>query len=116
MHDHILLILTARKLSVTTWYMKTILPYQGWALVNLWIWLVRICGFPLFWLHLYMLQTGILILFATLFCWVSAGFWTALMGSCSCLLVAINTVYLRQRYGDEPVSPGASHGVDHAYL
>ena len=28
----------------------------------------------------YMLQTGILILFAVLFCWVSAGFWTALMG------------------------------------
>lgn len=32
----------------------------------------------------YTLQSGILILFAILFCWVSAGFWTALMGFCSC--------------------------------
>ncbi len=37
----------ARANVVATWYMKTILPYQGWALINLWIWLVRICGFPL---------------------------------------------------------------------
>src|SRR3546814_18647849 len=28
----------------------------------------------------YALQTSILILFGILFCWVSAGFWTALMG------------------------------------
>ncbi|SAJ25297.1 glucans biosynthesis glucosyltransferase H [Enterobacter cloacae] len=28
----------------------------------------------------YILQSGILLLFAVLFCWVSAGFWTALMG------------------------------------
>ncbi len=31
-----------------------------------------------------------------LFCWVSAGFWTALMGFLQRLLVAINTVYLRR--------------------
>jgi membrane glycosyltransferase len=32
----------------------------------------------------YVLQTSILILFGILFCWVSAGFWTALMGFWSC--------------------------------
>ena len=28
----------------------------------------------------YVVQTSILLLFALLFCWVSVGFWTALMG------------------------------------
>ncbi|VFS10060.1 glucosyltransferase MdoH [Citrobacter koseri] len=54
--------------------MKTILPYQGWALINpadmigqdLWVSFMQLLP--------YVLQTGILILFAVLFCWVSAGF------------------------------------------
>ena len=77
---YILLILTLAQTVVATWYMKTILPYQGWALINpmdmvgqdLWVSFMQLLP--------YMLQTGILILFAVLFCWVSAGFWTALMG------------------------------------
>jgi membrane glycosyltransferase len=77
---YILLLLTLAQTVVATWYMKTILPYQGWALINpadmvgqnLWISFMQLLP--------YMLQTGILILFAVLFCWVSAGFWTALMG------------------------------------
>ena len=31
---YILLILTLAQTVVATWYMKTILPYQGWALIN----------------------------------------------------------------------------------
>ncbi len=44
--------------AVATWYMKAVLPYQGGQI----------------------LEMAILLLFALLFCWVSAGFWTALMG------------------------------------
>lgn len=77
---YILLLLTLSQTVVATWYMKTILPYQGWALINpadmvgqnLWISFMQLLP--------YVLQSGILILFAVLFCWVSAGFWTALMG------------------------------------
>ncbi len=78
---YILLLLTLAQTVVATGAMKTILPYQGWALINLadmvgqnlWNCAGRICGFPSQLLP-YMLQTGILILFAVLFCWVSAGF------------------------------------------
>ncbi len=31
---YILLLLTLSQTVVATWYMKTILPYQGWALIN----------------------------------------------------------------------------------
>ncbi|WP_272715045.1 hypothetical protein, partial [Escherichia coli] len=55
-------------------------PYQGWAPINP----MDLVG-QAFWvsfMHLLpsMLQTGILIHFAVLFCWLSAGFWTALIG------------------------------------
>ncbi|GAA4329309.1 glucans biosynthesis glucosyltransferase MdoH [Pigmentiphaga soli] len=53
-----LLVLVLAQTSVATWYMKAVLPYQG----TQW------------------LEKAILLLFALLFCWVSAGFWTALMG------------------------------------
>ncbi len=59
---YILLLLTLAQTVVATWYMKTILPYQGWALINpadmvgqnLWISFMQLLP--------YMLQTGILIL------------------------------------------------------
>ena len=77
---YILLLLTLSQTVVATWYMKTILPYQGWALINpvdmvdqdMWVSFMQLLP--------YILQSGILILFAILFCWISAGFWTALMG------------------------------------
>lgn len=60
------MILTLAQTVVATWYMKTILPYQGWALINpmdmvgqdLWVSFMQLLP--------YMLQTGILILFAVL--------------------------------------------------
>jgi len=53
-----LLIAVIVQTVVATWYMKAVLPYQGGQI----------------------LEIAILFLFALLFCWVSAGFWTALMG------------------------------------
>ena len=77
---YILLTLMIGQTIVAGWYMKGILPYQGWSFVDLdevihqplWDTVVQV--WP------YALQTSILILFGILFCWVSAGFWTALMG------------------------------------
>lgn len=64
---YILLLLTLSQTVVATWYMKTILPYQGWALINpsdmvgqnLWVSFMQLLP--------YVLQSGILILFAVLF-------------------------------------------------
>lgn len=64
----------------------------------------------------YMLQTGILILFAVLFCWVSAGFWTALMGFLQLLIGRDKYSISASTVGDEPLNPGTPDGADHAYL
>ncbi len=77
---YILLILTLAQTAVATWYMKTILPYRGWTLIDpVGMWHQN-WHYTFLQLLPYLLQTGILVLFAILFCWVSAGFWTALMG------------------------------------
>ncbi|WP_428945799.1 glucans biosynthesis glucosyltransferase MdoH [Pantoea sp. FN060301] len=77
---YILLILTIAQTVIATWYMKTILPYQGWALIDPLSIIDQNWQQSLLQILPYILQTGILFLFAVLFCWVSAGFWTALMG------------------------------------
>ncbi|MGV3346051.1 glucans biosynthesis glucosyltransferase MdoH [Enterobacteriaceae bacterium LUAb1] len=77
---YILLILTLFQTAIATWYMKTILPYQGWALIDPTSLLNQNWKVSVMQVLPYILQTGILFLFAILFCWVSAGFWTALMG------------------------------------
>ena len=100
-----LLILTLAQTVVATWYMKTILPYQGWALINpadmvgqnLWVSFMQLLP--------YLLQTGILILFAVLFCWVSAGFWTALMGFLQLLIGRDKYSISASTVGDEPLNP-----------
>lgn len=61
-------------------FMKDVMPYQGWGMVDL----NEVMHQPLL-LSMqqvlpYVLQASILVLFSILFCWVSAGFWTALMG------------------------------------
>lgn len=66
--------------SAASFYMSKLMPYQGWRMFD--ADLIMSDGF---WLTLqkagpYALQVVILTLFAILFCWVSAGFWTALMG------------------------------------
>ena len=102
---YILLVLTIAQTVVATWYMKTILPYQGWALINpadmagqdLWVSFMQLLP--------YVLQTGILILFAVLFCWVSAGFWTALMGFLQLLIGRDKYSISASTVGDEPLNP-----------
>lgn len=77
---YILLILTIFQTVVATWYMKSILPYQGWTLLDPMEMINQNWQQSVMQILPYLLQTGILFLFAILFCWVSAGFWTALMG------------------------------------
>ncbi|MFC7518274.1 glucans biosynthesis glucosyltransferase MdoH [Herbaspirillum sp. GCM10030257] len=54
----VLLVLMLSQTAVATWFMTKVLPYQGTT----------------------KLEIATLILFAILFCWVSAGFWTAMTG------------------------------------
>ena len=105
MRRYTLLILTIAQTVVATWYMKTILPYQGWTLLDPvglfqqnWIESVKLI-LP------YILQTGILFLFAILFCWVSAGFWTALMGFLQLLIGRDKYSISYSTTGDEPLNP-----------
>ena len=54
----VLLVLMLAQTAAATWFMSKVLPYQGTA----------------------KLEMLLLALFAILFCWVSAGFWTAMAG------------------------------------
>lgn len=54
----VLLFLMLGQTALATYYMSTVMPYQG----------------------THKLEIAILALFALLFCWVSAGFWTAMTG------------------------------------
>jgi len=102
---YILLLLTISQTVVATWYMKTILPYQGWALINPTDMVGQDLLVSAMQLLPYVLQTGILILFAVLFCWVSAGFWTALMGFLQLLIGKDKYSISHSTVGDEPLNP-----------
>ena len=98
-----LLILMLVQTVIATWHMKSVLPYQGWALVDL----QGVLQQP--WLETarqilpYVVQTSILILFALLFCWVSVGFWTALMGFFQLLKGHDQHNISASTLGDEPI-------------
>ena len=77
---YILLVLMLGQTIVAGWYMKGIMPYQGWSFVDLDEIMHQSLMQTAQQVLPYALQTSILILFGILFCWVSAGFWTALMG------------------------------------
>ncbi|WP_413740189.1 glucans biosynthesis glucosyltransferase MdoH [Sodalis sp. RH14] len=102
---YILLALTLFQTAIATWYMKTILPYQGWALIDPMDMLNQDWLRSLLQLLPYILQSGILILFAILFCWVSAGFWTALMGFLQLLIGHDKYSISASTTGDEPLNP-----------
>jgi len=76
----ILLLLMLGQTVVATWYMNSILPYQGWMLIDLQEIMQQGLQQSLIQVLPYVVQFSILVLFSILFCWVSAGFWTALMG------------------------------------
>lgn len=79
-----ILLLMLAQTPVATYYMKGILPYQGWAFVDLEELAQQSLLDTVQQVLPYVIQFGILALFAILFCWVSAGFWTALMGFWGC--------------------------------
>ena len=102
---YILLFLTLAQTVIATWYMKTILPYQGWALIDPSELISQNWQQSVLQLLPYVLQTGILILFAILFCWVSAGFWTALMGFVQLMMGKDKYSISYSTTGDEPLDP-----------
>ena len=102
---YILLILTMVQTVIATWYMKTILPYQGWDLIDPAELINQGFKESVVQLLPYLLQTGILILFAILFCWVSAGFWTALMGFVQLMIGKDKYSISYSTAGDEPLNP-----------
>ncbi|WP_417780209.1 glucans biosynthesis glucosyltransferase MdoH [Stutzerimonas xanthomarina] len=98
-----LLILMLVQTVIATWHMKSVLPYQGWALVDL----QEVFQQPLQesarQILPYVVQTSILLLFALLFCWVSVGFWTALMGFIQLLKRRDQYNISATTLGDEPI-------------
>ncbi|PWB32105.1 glucans biosynthesis glucosyltransferase MdoH [Pseudomonas sp. SDI] len=107
MRRYILLALMIGQTIVAGWYMKGILPYQGWSFVDL----DEVMHQPLLQTAAqvwpYALQTSILILFGILFCWVSAGFWTALMGFLELLTGRDKYRISGSSAGNEPIEAGA---------
>lgn len=105
MRRWVLLILTLFQTVIATWYMKTILPYQGWDLIDP----LSVFDKPLLQSTLellpYVLQFGILVLFAILFCWISAGFWTALMGFLQLLIGRDRYSISASTAGNEALNP-----------
>ena len=102
-----LLILMLVQTVIATWHMKSVLPYQGWALVDL----QQVFQQPLqqsaSQILPYVMQTSILLLFALLFCWVSVGFWTALMGFFQLLKGHDRYNISATTLGDEPIPDDA---------
>jgi membrane glycosyltransferase len=104
---YILLILMLGQTIVAGYYMKGIMPYQGWSFVDL----EEVLHQPLLLTAQqvlpYALQTSILVLFGILFCWVSAGFWTALMGFLELLTGRDKYRISGASAGNEPIEAGA---------
>ena len=102
-----LLVLMITQTVVATWYMKSVLPYQGWSLVDLGLVFEQPLHESARQILPYVVQTSILALFALLFCWVSMGFWTALMGFFQLLKGRDRYSISASSCGDEPISPRA---------
>lgn len=103
----VLVVLMVVQTCVATWYMKSVLPYQGWALVDLQEVYQQSLLESARQILPYMVQTSILLLFALLFCWVSMGFWTALMGFCQLLKGRDKYSISASTVGNEPIERGA---------
>ncbi|MDY0938032.1 glucans biosynthesis glucosyltransferase MdoH [Pseudomonas viridiflava] len=104
---YILLVLMLGQTIVAGWYMKGILPYQGWSLVSLDEITRQTFVQTALQVMPYALQTSILLLFGILFCWVSAGFWTALMGFLELLTGRDKYRISGASAGNEPIEVGA---------
>ncbi|ALM85127.1 glucans biosynthesis glucosyltransferase MdoH [Bordetella sp. N] len=80
-----LLFLVVVQTVIATYYMKGVLPYQGRQI----------------------LEIGILFLFALLFAWVSAGFWTAMMGFLQLLIGRDRYSISARGVDNKPIEPNA---------
>ncbi|ACO80666.1 glucosyltransferase MdoH [Azotobacter vinelandii CA] len=107
----ILLVLMLGQTALATWYMKGILPYQGWAFVDLAEISRQSWQQSLQQVLPYILQFGVLFLFTILFCWVSAGFWTALMGFWELLSGRDRYRISGSSAGDEPIAAEARTAI-----
>ncbi|KAF1071203.1 MAG: Glucans biosynthesis glucosyltransferase H [Pseudomonas citronellolis] len=107
----ILLILMLGQTSVATYYMKGILPYQGWAMIDLEEINRQTLLQTLEQVLPYVIQFGVLALFVILFCWVSAGFWTALMGFWELLTGRDRYRISGSSAGHEPIAPEARTAI-----
>lgn len=85
----VLLSLMIAQTLAATWFMSRVVPYQGTA-----------------WLEMVLL-----LLFAVLFCWVSAGFWTAIAGFWLMLRGSDRYLISRRRASREPISAGARTAI-----
>jgi membrane glycosyltransferase len=85
----VLLALMLAQTGIATSFMGKVLPYQGNTLP----------------------ETALLVLFAILFCWVSAGFWTAMAGFLVMLRGTDRFVISRRASGDKPVDPAARTAI-----
>jgi membrane glycosyltransferase len=85
----ILLVLVAGQTALATYFMTAVLPYHG--------------AQPL--------EIAILALFALLFCWVSAGFWTAILGFLVLLPGGDRYAISRSAGNDVPLDPRARTAV-----
>lgn len=111
MRRYILLALMLGQTIVAGWYMKGILPYQGWSFVDLDEVMHQSFMQTVTQVWPYALQTSILILFGILFCWVSAGFWTALMGFLELLTGRDKYKISGSSAGNEPIEAGARTAI-----
>ncbi len=85
----LLLTLTLAQTYLATWFMTAVLPYHGRQ--------------PL--------EIAILVVFAILFCWISAGFWTAVMGFFLLLAGRDRHAISRTAAGDAPIDERARTAV-----
>ena len=108
---HVLLLLMLGQTAVATWYMNSILPYQGWGLINLQEVMEQGWQESFFQVLPYVVQGSILALFSLLFCWVSAGFWTALMGFWELMRGYDRYGISGSSAGDEPIDPKARTAI-----
>ena len=84
-----LLLLVTSQTVVATYYMRAVLPYQGAQILEL----------------------AILALFALLFLWVSAGFWTAMMGFLQLLIGRDRYSISARSVADGPISASSRTAV-----
>jgi membrane glycosyltransferase len=85
----LLFALIAGQTAVATYFMSGVLPYDG--------------SKPL--------EAAILIVFALLFAWVSAGFWTALAGFCVLIVGGDRYALSARRAGAAPIDPSARTAI-----